>query len=528
MSTQVDLRQLRVDRSRDQAPRLARPNNWLIRYGIPSGLLFAFLSVIAWSARASFLPAKDVTILPIVLTRAGVQQTGTPLFQSAGWVEPRPTPTLVSAIVEGILEKLLVVEGQEVQAGEPVAQLIDADARLALEEARATLSLREAELESARATLEAAQKYVEAPLHLESNLAEAEASQAKLATELKNLPFVLKAAVARATLAHQELERKKMLANALAGRVIQQAQSEFDAATAAVEELRARGPSLEKEQDAWKRRCDAVRKQLEFKTDEHRKVSEGQASVDACTARLEQAKINVKTSRLRLERMTLRATISGRVLALYSQPGRRLMGLNAASERDSSTVVALYDPKQLQVRADVRLEDVPNVQPGQPVQITTAAYPTPLAGRVITATSLADIQKNTLQVKVAINDPPPVVKPEMLAQVTFLAPERETEPGEVEREAVRIMVPRELLRDINGSNGVWVVDLATSRARFKQVKVGRGASGSLVEIESGLSPLDKLIVGGRETVKDGERIHISGEDSSLGASNGASQSPAKN
>jgi hypothetical protein len=141
---------------------------------------------------------------------------------------------------------------------------------------------------------------------------------------------------------------------------------------------------------------------------------------------------------------------------------------------------------------------------------------------------LADIQKNTLQVKVAINDPPPVVKPEMLAQVTFLAPERETEPSEAEREAIRMMVPRELLRDVNGSNGVWVVDLSTSCARFKQVKVGRGATGSLVEIESGLSPLDKLIVSGRETVKDGERIHISGEDSSLGTSNGTSQSTTKN
>jgi HlyD family secretion protein len=539
MATQVDLRQLRVDRTREQAPRLVRPNNWTTRYGIPFGLVLAFGAVVAWSARASFLPAKEVTIVPVVLARAEVQQAGAPLFQAAGWIEPRPTPTLVSAVIEGILEKLLVVEGQEVQEGEPVAQLIDSDARLALEEAAATMSLREAELVSASATLAAAKKYVESPVHLESVLAEAEAAQAKLTTELKNLPFVLRAAVARATLAEQELDRKKSLGNAIAGRMVQQAQSEFDSANASVEELKQRGPSLEKEEAAWKRRCDALGKQLDLKTDEHRKVAESQANVEACTARLEQARINVKTAQLRLERMTLRAPIRGRVLALYAQPGRRLMGLNAASERDASTVVGLYDPRKLQARADVRLEDVPHVQPGQPVQITTAAFPTPLSGRVITATSQADIQKNTLQVKVAIDDPPSVVKPEMLVQVTFLAPEREAEPSEAEKQTLRVMVPRELLRDAEGGTAIWVVDPSTSTARLKQVKVGRGATGSLVEIESGLSPLDKLIVGGRESVKDGERILVTGEDRSLGSNHngetgtskspaGVSQPPAKN
>lgn len=89
--------------------------------------------------------------------------------------------------------------------------------------------------------------------------------------------------------------------------------------------------------------------------------------------------------------MTVRAPITGRVLALDAQPGRRLMGINAASERDASTVVTLYDPKQLQVRADVRLEDVPQVGFGQPVQISTAALKEPLTGRVLAATSQADI-----------------------------------------------------------------------------------------------------------------------------------------
>ena len=50
--------------------------------------------------------------------------------------------------------------------------------------------------------------------------------------------------------------------------------------------------------------------------------------------------------------------------------------------------------------------------------IETPSAGRPLAGEVLAITSLTDIQKNTLQVKVTIDDPPDRVKPDMLVQVT--------------------------------------------------------------------------------------------------------------
>ena len=133
--------------------------------------------------------------------------------------------------------------------------------------------------------------------------------------------------------------------------------------------------------------------------------------------------------------MTIYAPISGRVLTLDAQPGKRLVGMDPASEQNSSTVISMYDPKSLQVRVDVRLEDVPHVQIGQPVEIQTAALAKPLAGEVLWVTTRADIQKNTLQVKVSITDPPQVITPEMLAQVTFLAPPQPEETASCRRAA---------------------------------------------------------------------------------------------
>lgn len=512
----VDLSQLAVDRSPPSAKAVPRRRDWIARYVIPLSILLGFVSVVAWSARASFLPAQSVTVVPVIAARAEVQQAGTPLFQAAGWVEPRPTSVVVSALVEGVVDRLLVVEGQTVQRGDPIAILIDADARLALREAEAALRLKEAELAITRAEFKAAHSLMEQPLPLQAALAESESQLAKLQTDLANLPFAIQGAEARRKLAQQDLEGKQKAGEALAGRFLQRAQSEADSAEAALQELRARKPNLEAEAKALGQRRDVLQQQLQLKTEEHRRHAEADANVNASEARLEQARLAVETAQLRLERMTVKAIISGRVLALHAQPGKRLMGMTAASERDASAVVSLYDPKHLQIRADVRLEDVPHVLPGQPVEIQTAAAKDVIHGEVLAATSVADIQKNTLQVKVAIHDPPEILKPEMLAQVTFLAPESPTQESDGSEDQQRLLVPRQLVETGEGSSHVWLADRIRGTARRQAVTLGKAGTDELIEVVAGLTPTDKLIASGREQLEDGERIRISGDDPTFG------------
>lgn len=514
MTTPVDLQQLAVNRGETARP-LVRKRVWLTRWGLPALIVAGFIAVTAWSARDHLLPARPVSVIPVILTRAEVQSAGTPLFQAAGWVEPRPMPVVASALAEGVVEKLLVIEGQEVAAGEPLAQLFDTDARLALREAQATTQLREAELALAKATVKAAETNVDQPVQLEAAFAESEAALARLRTEIMNLPFAIRAAEARLTFARQDLDAKRSLSDAIAARALQKAQSEFDAATAALQELKQREPNLQAELQASQRKCDALRRRYELKTDEMRQLEEAQASMAAAYARLSQAELAVETARLRLERMTIRSPIQGRVLALYAQPGRRLMGLNAGSERDASVAVSLYDPKQLQVRADVRLEDVSQVQLGQSVKITTAALSEPLHGKVLAVTSLADIQKNTLQVKIAIEDPPQVIKPDMLVQVVFQAPTL-PQSDSAGDDPLRLLVPREVVETTAEGTTIWVADLAAGVARQKPVQLGKAATAQLVEVAQGLSPLDKLIVAGRDGLQDGVRIRVTGEDTTLG------------
>jgi hypothetical protein len=169
----------------------------------------------------------------------------------------------------------------------------------------------------------------------------------------------------------------------------------------------------------------------------------------------------------------------------------------------------------LQVRADVRLEDVPLVQPGQPVEINTASAKDSIHGQVLFATSQANIQKNTLEVKIAIIDPPPTIRPEMLVATTFVAPARPESNRDDSKQQERLLVPRQLLEPAGESQTVWVAD-PSGMARRKSVQLGQAGTEDLVEVVEGLAVTDRLISEGREALNEGDRIIIKGEDSRIG------------
>ena len=520
-SREVDLSQLSFQRQAPARSTLQVPRRWLSRYVVPLGVVGAFLGLFGWAARDSFLPAQAVTITPVIVTRAEVHQEGTPLFQAAGWIEPQPSAVIASSLAAGVVEELMVVEGQIVEQHQPIARLIDTDAKIALRQAEANLRLTDADVKNADATLIAARATLANPNELQAALAEADSLLAETQLALGNLPFSIDAAKNRRQLAADNLSRKKQAGDAVAGRVVREAAAELSAAESALAELLSRQPTLETQLDALTRKRAAFEQQLELMTEHKRAVSAAEAMLAAAQARREQAQLAVDVAQLSLERMVIRAPISGRILTVEARRGKRLAGMDPLSEQSSSAVATLYDPAQLQIRVDVRLEDVPQVTIGQPVAIETAALAAPIAGEVLWLTTRADIQKNTLQVKVAIIDPPPVITPEMLGQVTFLAPPQPVESGAAEADPLRLLVPRALVVEGESGSAVWVADIEHGIARRQTVELGRAGTDQLVEIATGLDPTSKLIVAGRETLDDGARIRIAGEDRSLSSVSGA-------
>ena len=89
MSSNVDLSQLAVDRGKTQQPKAATAGRrWLSRYVLPAFIVTAFVCLLGWAAKDTLLPSRPVTVIPVLVARAEVQQTDAPLFQAAGWIEP--------------------------------------------------------------------------------------------------------------------------------------------------------------------------------------------------------------------------------------------------------------------------------------------------------------------------------------------------------------------------------------------------------------------------------------------------------
>ena len=513
MNTDVDLSQLAVDRGDRAGPRSSgatRGHPWS-RYVLPGAVILGVAALIGWAARDLLSPPRRVAVIPVFAAQAEVGREGAPLFKAAGWIEPRPTPVRIAALAPGVVDQLLVVEGQPVKAGEPIAELVKDDARLACERAEADLKLGQAQQQAVRATLAAARTRFERPVHLEAGLAEAEAELAAVQTQLANLPFETRRAEAILAYAKGSYEAKSSAGDAITGRAIEEARSQYESARALAEELRGRVTPLERQKTALARRRDALQVQLELRADERRAKDESEADLQAVAARVEQARVALAEAELQLDRMTVRSTVDGRVLHLIACPGARLIsGRGRDGSHDGSTVVTLYRPEMLQTRVDVRFEDLPRVQLGQTVSIESPAVPSPLSGEVLSLGSEADIQKNTLEVKVAVHRPPLVLKPEMLVDVTFLAP-KSRQGDSAPSDSLQLFVPKRVILTGGAESFVWTADQSAGVARRTTVELGAAGPHGLVEVIRGLNVASRIIVSGHDDLRDGQRIRVTEE-----------------
>lgn len=455
---------------------------WKTRVLLPGIILLLAALLLLFSAGDLLRSAVDVSVLPVIAKTSGDAFTGGGVVaQAPGWVEPYPYAVSVPALADGTVEEMLVLEGEAVEAGQTLARLIDSDARLALTRAQAAVALREAE--TAAAEVAAGQggddsaRILSVPGELAGSPDASALAEARF--ELARLPAMIAAQRARLQELRVELAAKAQAAergvissvpvDMLSARL--QAQSGDLASLEAQEAvLRARTRRIEVEAAAELARSRAM-------------LAAAQAARDE--------------ARLRLERMTVRSPAAGVVLARYAEPG----SLVAAG---TSPLVRLYDPGKLQVRVDVPLASAAAVGPGMHAEIVVDVLPDAVfRGEVVRVVHAADIQRNTLQFKVAIVDPSPLLKPEMLARVRFLAPpQAASHTG-----GSRLFAPLSAVGGApGGTRSVWMADLSRNVARQRTVTLGAVRMQDWIEVAAGLQPGDRLIVSPTSGLSDGRKI----------------------
>jgi RND family efflux transporter MFP subunit len=489
----IDLGGLRRDPAQ---PSRAPGRRWL--WLAPALLAVAFVAVLLSTAGDLLARPRAVSVVRPV--RAGrAEARGSVLLQAAGWVEADPFPTRVTPLASGVVRSVLVQERDSVEAGQPVATLDDAEAQIAVAEAQGDARTAAAELGQARAEEEAARAAFEAALEVTEAALVAEAEHRAAAQEVAREHALAEKGRASLRLAEEELELQRRLeAEGAAGpRQVQIAEARVEEAQAEIRALLAAEAAAREKEKAAAARLHRAREALRLRIADTRERDRTREARIAAEGRLERAEALLAAARLRLERMTVRAPAAGVVLARLAVPGQPV----GSGDGEGGAICTLFDPDRLRVRVDVPQELVAQASSGQEARILATTRPArPYRGSVIRIVTQADINKVTLQVHVAVQDPDELLRPETLCQVQFLAMGTATEAGP---ELLRLPA-----RVVEG-DAVWLLLPDGRRATRRKVQV-QARDGDWVLVAGGVNESDKVIDSGREGLVEGARVQIEG------------------
>lgn len=495
-------------RAQDVPPPRRR---WLTRFALPLVIVLAVLAVLGYAMRDVILPAREVSVVrATAVTRssqpASAADAKTPpagptsvVAQAPGWVEPDPYPVYVTALADGVVQRVNVLEGEPVEAGQVLIEMVREDAELSLSQARAELSRREAALSAARTD------YNE-PIELERAAAVAGAKLAESEAALNRLDAEVAKEQARLAELEAAYDRVRELDQAtVSPQAIDAAKYQAQSQRAVVEAIRQRRPELESRVDAARANRKAAERDLELKTELLRQRDEAKASVAA-------GRVGVEEAELRLKRMTIRSPIDGVVMARLASPGDKLR-LGTSGEHTAHPI-HLYDPQSLQVRVDVPLADAAAVGVGQDAIIIVDVLPdTEFRGRVTRLVHKADIAKNTVQFKVRIDDPSPLLKPDMLARVKFLGRAVGGNSGRRPVAAGGGDVPvairsTAIVQGRAQDPFVWWVSPTHNRIEQRPITLGAELGGGDIEVLVGLNPGDVVVDRPGPSLQAGQRVRV--------------------
>jgi multidrug efflux pump subunit AcrA (membrane-fusion protein) len=481
--------------------RRGRP--WLVR-----GVVLAALAAVAWFAVVPLLRGHRRVRTAEVRLATSEEAARATAAEATGWIEPSPFPVVVRPLVDGVVESIDVLEGVEVAKGVTViGRLRNADKEAALERAEAALLHRESHVSEVQAELDEAVSLLEQRL-------DARREVARLASEADAQRAAADAARAETAAAEGRLEAAR-------ADVAAQEALERGGAGVALPLARARGLVSSAEAEARSKHAELARVEASLRGTEAMLVlaREGlqkpaalEGAVNRYRAHLAAAKVERDAARVERDVakrevgwLTVLAPVDGVVLRREAAPGSivgpgvmpNVPGREAMKDSGVGGLVSLYDPARLQARINVPLGSVSAIGVGRPAEITVDTLPGKVfRGKVIRLQSEADVLLGALQVKVSIDDPHPLLRPEIVARARFLGEAPKTTGAPV---AARILVPKAALK----GDAVFVVD-PRGGGRARRVPVKRGAeSGDSVEVEGDVSVAHRVIL---DDVEDGERV----------------------
>ncbi|MCC7509470.1 MAG: efflux RND transporter periplasmic adaptor subunit [Planctomycetes bacterium] len=473
-------------------------------------LLAACVGLAAWHVIA---PAPDTGAV-MVPVQVVAPQPGSELtaFTAGGWVEPAwPCPVIISAELDGRLDKLEVVEGQTLKQGDLIAVLNNLPHRQELLAADAAVAEAEANVEAAEAAL-ARLRAGARPEEVEVANAELQHAQSQLALleagyraeEVAVAAANLRAARASAEQLQREadrtanLSRQQLLAPSIADRDRAAAEAS-QARTAALEAEYARMSAGPRPQEIAQARAAVQVAQARlalvqagFRAEEK---TEASAVLDATQAVLEAAEARQAAAKRDVGFCMVRAPFAGVVLDVVSAQGSWLHG-------EKRGIVRMYDPARMQARVDVRQENAALLVTGRACLVKLESRKDrPYAGRVTRMDPQGNLARDTVRVRVEITEPDELLRIDLTVTVDFLVPE--AEPAKRP-----LVVPAAAVIQRDGRYHVFAV--RGGQAHLLSPELGAQTPTGYVVV-SGLEAGEVVATGNLAMLSEGTVVRIEGE-----------------
>ena len=435
---------LKIDRSSQGGRRRSRAATaWIVGGVVLLGALAA------WRIAVALFAAPEIETFRVLAPRSGASGE-TIVLQAAGYVIPHYRIEVASKVV-GRVRWMGVEKGDHVNAGEAIVRLEDDEYQARLTESVGTLQAAKARLQE----MEAGSRPEEID-RAEADLLEAKAQLQDAEIEFK-----------RAT----ELHEQELIASA-----------EFDQA--------------QYRRDGLVSRVESLAKTLELL-----QLGPRQEDIDSAKAEVKRAEGSVAYNRTLVDATVIRAPVTGTVLERNVEVGE-LVTTGFVGERGAKGyVVAMADLDDIQIELDISQNDFARVFMNQRAVVATDAYrDRDYSGAVVEISPEADRQKATVQVKVQVLEPDRLIRPEMNANVAFLAPAEGEREGGQGVSSARVSIPAEALVD---GNSVFLY--VEGKAVRRPVRVMRTTAAG-VEIEQGLSGGEDVILSPPDELEDGDAV----------------------
>jgi RND family efflux transporter MFP subunit len=222
------------------------------------------------------------------------------------------------------------------------------------------------------------------------------------------------------------------------------------------------------------------------------------AEANATAAVVQQAEAELASARVSLDYTTLRAPRRGVILAKFKEVGEIAVPGGFSGSGDLIRMANLED---LRGQVDITESDLAKVHLGQRAAVIPDAYPDRRYRAVVAKLyPQVDRQKGTLRVEVRIEEPDDTLWPDMSVRITFLEP-LDAAPG-----GTTVLVPRRAVQR-GDQPFAWVV--VGDHVRRTPLTLGRDF-GDQVQVTAGLEGNERVVVGEREALHDGQAVLVTG------------------